>query len=114
MNHLSDIYSAGGPDISGQKNAFFRLVHSAHVPRSTNARATCAVSLLADEMSATAQTRGPTDLRNIPKGEETNAEKVTLRPFKSGQIRTCVAPTVDAAWRCASALVPLGWGKDQS
>ena len=107
MNHLSDIYSAGGPDISGQKNAFFRLVHSAHVPRST-------VSLLADEMSATAQTRGPTDLRNIPKGEETSAEKVTLRPFKSGQIRTCVAPTVDAAWRCASALVPLGWGKDQS
>lgn len=80
-----ELIRAGAPDISGQKNTLFCLFCIRRSSRFTNAHATCAVSLLAAEMNTTVQTRRPTDLRNIPKGEEAKITLTLTLTLKSGQ-----------------------------
>jgi hypothetical protein len=106
--------AAGVGYISRQKKAFFRTVCIAHILHSIITRAAYAVSPVMVKMNITVQIRGRTDIWNLPIGAQEYFVEVSFPLLNRDKKFFCTAPTVNAAWLKASALVPLGWGKGQS
>ena len=97
-----------------KKQAFFRTVCIAHPLHSLITMAAYAVSTLMVKINITVQTRGQTDIWNLPIGAQENFVEVSCPLLNRDKKCFFTAPTVNAAWLKASALVRLGWGKGQS